>query len=77
MVWRLFAQRNAQEFPERKAVSTPPGDAALAADPFEVADQQHPKVDTRRHAWLAPPFFLVVVLLTAVLEPRVEAGLTQ
>src|SRR5260370_34154923 len=77
MVWRLFAQRNAQEFPERKAVSTPPGDSALAADPFEVADQQHSKVDARRHARLAPLFLLLVVLLTAALEPRVEAGLAQ
>src|ERR1700730_6062948 len=77
MVWSLFAQRNAQKFPQRKAVSTTPGDAALTADPFEVADQQHPKVDTRRDARRAPLFRVVVVLLTAALEPHVEAGLTQ
>ena len=56
-----FVERNAQEVPQAEAVRAPPGDAALAVDAFEVAHQQHPKIDARRDRRLAAFFLLCVI----------------
>jgi hypothetical protein len=44
VIGTVLCQRQSQELPEREAVRTPPGDAALGVDPLEVADQQHAEV---------------------------------
>ena len=44
---------------EGKTVGTAPSDASLAADPFEVAHHQHPKVSPRRNAWSADAVVVV------------------
>ena len=77
MIGRGLVEGNTQELPQRKAVRTPPGDAALAIQVLEVADQEHAEVHTRRNAGLAPLLLLGVILLAAPLDPIVEMGLRQ
>ena len=77
MIGRRFIQRNAQEFPQRKAVAAPPSDAALAVDVLEIADHQHPEIQPRRNARLASLLLLGVILLAAPFDPFVELGLGQ
>src|SRR5277367_6524761 len=77
MVRRALVKRNAQECPQRQTVRAAPGDAALAVEPFEVADEQHAEVDARRQARLTAFLFAFVEDGTASLDPAVEVGLSQ
>ena len=54
VVGRGFVQRHAEKRPQTEAVGTSPGDAALAVDALEVADQQHAEVHARRHRYREP-----------------------
>ena len=67
MVGRVFGQRDAEELPQRKAVAATPGDAPLRADAFEVADQQHAKIDARRNR--RPAEMVVVIRLDRSSRP--------
>ena len=77
MVGRLLIKRHAQELPQAQAVGTSPGDATLAVDALEVADQQHPEVHARRDRGLAALLLVVVIPLAAAFDPAVELGLGQ
>ena len=74
MIGGVFAKRDAQKLAEGQAVGTAPGDAALAIDALEIADQQHAKVDTGRNTGLATRLLLLVILHAAFFQPAVEAG---
>src|ERR1700744_3518016 len=49
MLRRRLAHRHTEEAAQTEAVGTTPGDAALAVDPLEVADQEHAEIDARRN----------------------------
>src|SRR4029077_1262549 len=75
MIRRRFFQPHPQKAPQRQRVLRPPSDPALGIDPFEVADQQQSKVDSRRQAW--PPPLRRIELLAASFHKLVEATLLQ
>ena len=54
MVRHRFPAAEEQELPQRQAVGAAPLDAALTVDPFEVADQRHAEIPTRRQTPPAP-----------------------
>ena len=58
MIRRLLIQPYPQKPPQRQRVIGPPGDPALRIDPFEIPDQQQPKVHSRHQA-RPPPFFRI------------------
>src|SRR5580658_3569885 len=75
MVGRLFVGGDAQERGERSAIAATPGDATLRRDAFEVADENHAKVDA---GWnRRPPDLGSIERLAAFFDPAVELGLGQ
>jgi hypothetical protein len=64
-----------EELAERPAVGAPPRDRPVRLQALEVADEQHPEEDARRHA--RPPHRLGVVRSTQLLDQCVEAVLGQ
>src|SRR5260370_408546 len=56
MIGRRFVQRDIQKRPQCQRILRPPGDPSLGIDPFEIADQQQPKIDPWRQA--GPPLLL-------------------
>ena len=56
MIGRRFVQRDIQKRPQRQRILRPPGDPSLGINPFEIADQQQPKIDPWRQA--GPPLLL-------------------
>lgn len=48
VIRNCLAARQQQKPAQAQAVSTTPFDAALAAQAFEIVDQQHPEIATRR-----------------------------
>ena len=74
MIRRVLGQREAQEAPQGKTICAPPSDAPLRPDPFEVADQQHPKVVARRDR---RPATLRIIRLAKFLDPRIKPGFRQ
>src|SRR5436190_2340605 len=66
---------NAEELCQRAAIAAPPGDAALGGDAFEVADEDHAKVNARRDRW--PTELGGIVWLATLFDPLVELGLRQ
>jgi hypothetical protein len=77
MVRSILRERHAQELPQTEAVVAPPGDPPLAADPLEVAHQQHPKVDPRRNRRPARRAAGLVVRCAQRLHEPVEARFGQ
>ena len=73
MVRRVLRQRHAKEFPQRKAVGTPPGYAPLRADALEVTHQQHAEVHAGRNRRSADA--AVIVRPAQLLGHAVEARL--
>ena len=73
MVWRVLGQRHAEELPQRKAVGTPPSNAALRADALEVTHQQHAEVHAGRNR--RPADVAVIVRPAQLLGHAVEARL--
>ena len=71
MIRESIAEPNAQKLPQAQRVRTAPCDAAFRVNPFEVADQQHPKVHTRHHT--RPPHHWCVELLAGFFNKRVES----
>src|SRR5499427_9787053 len=53
MIRHSLALAKAQEVAQRQAVPTTPFQSTLAVDAFEVADQQHAEVASRRQRWTA------------------------
>ena len=70
MIGRRFVQRDIQKRPQRQRILRPPGDPALGIDPFEIADQQQPKIDPRRQA--GPPLLLRLEPLAQPLHKSIE-----
>src|SRR5947209_15316434 len=64
-----------QEFAQRQAVGAPPFQTTLAVDAFEIADQQHAEVATRRQRWAAVP--RRILRRTLHLHEPVEVGRDQ
>ena len=55
---RFLRHRKAQKSPQGQTVGTAPGNAALTVQALEVANQQHPEIDSWRNA--GPATFLVI-----------------
>src|SRR4051794_15710035 len=53
MIRHSLALAEAQELAQRQAVRASPFQPTLAVDAFEVADQQHTEVASRRQRWTA------------------------
>ena len=75
VVGHRLGRAQAQELAQRQAVGAAPLQAALAVDPFEVADQVHAKVAARRQRRPALPAGIVGRAL--LLGEAVEPGLDQ
>src|SRR5215212_9553183 len=71
---RGLHQSYPQEAPQGQTVRTPPGDAPLAIQSFEVANQKHPEVDSR---WDAGPTAFLVVGCAELFDEVVETSLSQ
>ncbi len=75
MIRRLFIQPNLQKLPQTQGIGHPPGDASLAVDPLEEADQHQPEVHPRRQRRSAQP--LVVELPAPTLAESIKIGFLQ
>ena len=75
MIRRLFIQPNLQKLPQTQGIGHPPGDASLAVDPLEEADQHQPEVHPRRQRRSAQ--LLVVEPLAPTLAEPIEVGFLQ
>ena len=60
--------------PQRQRIRAAPGDAALAIDVLEVADEEHAEVNPWRQARLPAGLGLFVERGAARFDPAVEAG---
>src|SRR5204862_7444158 len=68
-------QRDAEEGPEREAVTAPPGDGTLRVQGLEVADEEHAEVGARRDR--LPADAVGVVPPAEVLDMPVEVGVGE
>jgi len=75
MIGSAVVETEAEETGQRATVSTPPGDAALRVDPFEVADEQHAKVNAGRNPGASG--FGGVVRLAGLFNPAIEVTLVE
>ena len=84
MIGRRLRRRQSEKLAQGKRIDRPPRDRALGVQPFEVADQQHPKVAPRRQPWpshvrielLAEPFNEPVEVIWSRVE-RMSGTLRQ
>lgn len=82
MVRRRFMKGNAQERPQGEPVLTIPGDGPIRGEPLQVADEQHPEIDSGRNggsslagkAWGAEVFCpgVEAILGEKIVEPGVK-----
>ncbi len=75
VIRHLLPRRQPQKLPQRQRIRAAPDNPALAVDAFEIADQQHPKISTRRHRRRPHP--RRVIRLAVVLHEPVEPGIDQ
>src|SRR5260221_697138 len=64
-----LSRSDAQKGPQAQTVGATPGDSALAVQTFEVADQKHPKINSR---WDTGPSALLVILSAQFLHEFVK-----
>ena len=70
MLRRVLLQPVSQKLTQRNRVRTPPRNAPLRADPFQIPHQQHPEIHPGRNA--RPPSFLRIELAARLLRELVE-----
>ena len=74
VIGRFFGRFQPEKTPQRKAVRTPPGDAPLRADIFEVPNEQHSKVDAGSN----PRASLIrIIRFAKIFEELIEPGTPQ
>ena len=70
MIRRRLVQREPQKAPYAQRIGRTPRDRALGVEPFEVPEQQHAEISTRRQA--GAPDLVGVKPLTERLDIRIE-----